>query len=151
MSKNMAKVVQASFDELPAVCMLCQERALEFNFDGFPPPDTESIIDTVYNSYRQAPCFLLKNNDDIIGAAGLMLDTYGWNKKEPFLCDYMVYIKPPYRNIKLADMLETAIIEFADFHGLRLHRFYIAVDRLDARHRFMRRHGYHQTGFVLSR
>ncbi len=147
----MHSIEIASRKDLLRVIELFLKRGEEFDFKMFPPPDLESIIETVTKSFLKAPCFLLKVNGEIVGFAGLTLDAFGWNKHQPFLCDYMVYCLPPYRDINIAKLLYGAILEFADFHGLPVHLHYIATDRKDARLRLMRRLGFENTGFLLSR
>ena len=129
---------------------LCLERAKEFDFEDFPDPDKNAILRNIARNFHLAPCFLLEDNGEVIGFAGLTVTTFFWSD-EKHLSDYMIFIKPEHRNWNVANLLYSAIIEFANLHGLPLHISYICLDRHDARLRMMKRLGFKHTGHLLSK
>lgn len=146
----MIKTRIATPSDFNAIVDLCIERAKEFDFDDFPNPDRKVILYNVARNYNLAPCFLLEKDGELIGFAGLTVTTFFWSD-EPHLSDYMIFIKPEHRNWDIANLLYSAIIEFANLHGLPLHISYICLDRHDARLRMMKRLGFKHTGHLLSK
>lgn len=129
---------------------LCLLRAKEFDFENFPKPDSDVLLTNIARNYNLAPCLLLEENGELIGFAGLTLSTFFWSDK-PYLSDYMIFIKKEHRNMNVANILYSAIIEIANLHGLPLHISYICLDRHDARLRMMKRLGFEHTGHLLSK
>lgn len=139
-------ITKANEDDIPHVINLCFERAKEFDFRTFPKPDIKAIADTVVGHWQNHPCFVFKQNGEVIGFVGLTQDTFWWSK-EPILTDYMVYALPGKRNIEVASALYDAAKSYADEKGMVLALYYIAIDRIEARQRLMRRMGFEVSGF----
>jgi GNAT superfamily N-acetyltransferase len=146
----MINIRTATEYDFKAILDLCLERAKEAEFDLLPEPDEKAILKGIARNFHLAPCFLLEKDGEIIGFAGLTVTTFFWSD-EPHLSDYMIFIKPEYRNWDVANLLYSAIIEFANLHGLPLHISYICLDRHDARLRMMKRLGFKHTGHLLSK
>lgn len=136
--------------DFKTILNLCLERAKEAEFDLLPEPDEQAILRGIARNYHLAPCLLLEDDGEVIGFAGLTMTTFFWSD-EKHLSDYMIFIKPEHRNWNVANLLYSAIIEFANLHGLPLHISYICLDRHDARLRMMKRLGFKHTGHLLSK
>lgn len=143
-------IEKALRSDLPKVVSLQIQRAEEFEFFNlYPKMDLDLVVNNTIDRWQEAPVFLLKDKNLIVGFAGTALDSFYWSS-EKFLTDYMVYILPKYRSIKAVGLLYKAMKDYAKSNNLPLHLTQIGVDKPKVRERLMRRLGFRQTGYIMT-
>jgi hypothetical protein len=99
------------------------------------------MLDKVLASYDLAPCFLLMKDGNIIGMAGLTIETSPWNG-DASLSDYMFYVYPDHRSFKNFSALVEKCKGFAEELNMPL-KFEIGLhDRPEARERLTKMLGF---------
>jgi hypothetical protein len=138
-------------EDLPRVVDLIMQRGDEFDYEsnGFPLPKKHIVADTVYKNWMVSPCFVVKEDNEIVGLASTALFSFGWTD-EPVLSTFMVYILPKHRSFDKIKQLYKAVQSYARLQGILYADDYIAIDRADARARLMRSLGFKQSGFLFT-
>lgn len=141
----------AEKEDLPRVVRLIMKRGEEFDYEksGFPKPELDVLTDTVYRNWMLAPCFVVEEDEEIIGLASTTISTFGWSR-EPYLGMFMVYVLPEKRSFDIIKKLYESVKDYASLQGLLLCDDYIAIDRVDGRRRLMRSLGFKESGFLLT-
>lgn len=149
--KKSFMIRYATKEDLPAVVRLIMERGKEFDYDshGFPRPELDVVTDTVYKNWLISPCFVVENDDKIVGCASTTISTFGWSR-QPYLGMFMVYVLKSHRNYNTIKSLYKSVQDYATLHGLLLCDDYIAIDRVDGRKRLMKSLGFKEAGFLLT-
>lgn len=99
------------------------------------------LLKKIVNSFHLAPCFLLVNDDKIVGMAGFTTVISSHNGVAS-LSDYMFYVEPEFRNHKTLSKLVKAAKDFADKHAMPLKLEFISKNDTKLRERVMRLHGF---------
>jgi GNAT superfamily N-acetyltransferase len=146
--KNPALIEYAIESELPTVLRMYMNALKEIPNIG--EIDPQSCAKTVYDSWLQAPCLLLKESGKIIGFAGLRLSKNLHNFAH-YISEYMFYVEPEYRSVKNAKLLADGAKELSDKMGLEL-RFSHLLQGNDVTSKFklMKRWGYEPYSLAVS-
>lgn len=140
----MIKVKTAIEPELKRVFEL-NEMALDELSDHFPHSINISYANAnIVKHWERAPCFLLKDGEDIVGFYGLMFSTPYCNP-DPVLQDYMFYLLPKYRKLSNINLLTKSARDFSDSIGLPLFLNYQITKDLETQARL-----YKQSGFKIN-
>lgn len=141
----------AKKEDLPRVVSLIMQRGKDFDYEshGFPLPEIDVVADTVYKNWLIAPCFVIRENNEIVGLASTTISSFGWSRV-PYLGIFMVFVLPAYRNYARIRALYKSVQDYATLHGLLLCDDYIAIDRVDGRKRLMKSLGFKEAGFLLT-
>ena len=95
--------------------------------------------------FEKAPCFLLMDDDKIVGFYGLM-ETHGYCSMKPILQDYMFYILPAYRKLANILLICSAAREYAKAVNLPLYLNYQIFRHIKSHKRLMEQAGFEVTG-----
>lgn len=131
----------ANENDLAKVLGLYMTALKEIN-DPYVKPNAEKCARQVLFAWSQAPCVLLEKLGEIIGFAGLKT-VIPDHSDQNIISEYMFYIKPEHRSIKLAKMLSDEVQAVADRFGLPLY-FTHRLNGLSVDHKekFLKRWGY---------
>jgi len=94
--------------------------------------------------WEQAPCFILCDNDKIVGFFGLTMGA-SYHVPKPIISDYMFYILPKYAKFSNIKALCNAARDFADSLGFPIYLNYLFFKDAD-KHKKM----YERLGFKVS-
>lgn len=105
-------------------------------------PDINKCAEEVLQSFNSAPCIVLDDKGDLFGFAGMRCVVPQYSN-EPFLEEYMFYIRPDKRSMKAAKMLSDGVQRLADDNGLDLYMRHGLNGRPAAeKEKFLHRWGY---------
>ena len=146
----MVQIRQALQGDLAKIVDLHFERAKEFNFKNIPKPNADLILKNVLHKWQLAPCFVLEYEGEIVGFAGMTVDTFYWSD-EPYASDYMVFVKKPHRSMEVVKTVYKTMSTFAHQLGVPFRSSHVVTDgRITARMRLMKMLGFSVDGFIFS-
>lgn len=136
----------ATKEDLPRVVELVKAGIEELHFN-YPVQDNV-LADSVYRSFMLAPCFLVRDGNDIVGVASLTLGNFPWSQK-PYLTSNMVYVLPSNRSYSIVRRLYDYIINYAKLQGISYLDNFMGNDKIDGRLRLAQSKGLEQTGISI--
>ena len=136
-------------EELPDVVDLVMHLDEHYGFNGLPRAKKEIVEQTIHENWLQAPCFLVKKDDKIIGFSSTTLGDYGWTD-DKFLTTFVTYVLPEHRKIGIVKELYNAIKKYAKLQGVLLIDAHLATERVDGRRRLLLTQGFKESGFLLT-
>ena len=139
--KACVSVRYADEKDLPQVLAMYLDALKEINDQNIRPNPVKCARQVV-DSYNRAPCVLLEKQGDIIGFAGLDTNIPIYSD-DAYISEYMFYVKPGNRSIKMAKMLSDAVQAVADKFKLPLYFSHILYGLgVDHKEKFLKRWGY---------
>lgn len=109
-------VRQATPKDIPDILDMYKKGLIDLGLDDFK----ESLmLSKIVASYHLAPCFLVEINDKICAMAGLTVNTIS-HSGVASLADYMFYVEPEHRNLKVLNSLVREIKKFAEDNDMPL-------------------------------
>jgi len=142
-------IYSATREDLPTVVELALKIPEEFSFENFPSVDKAKVTEIIFSNWTDAPIFLYKIENEIVGMVGLALDTLWWSN-EPVLQDYMFYIKPEHRSLKVVNALIGAMRDVAKLNDMKVITTFIASDRTDSKRKLFERKGFKESGILMT-
>jgi len=104
--------------------------------------DESVCFKTVTDSWLSAPCIIVKDGEKIIAFAGLSLAASPYSRR-PYLNEYMFYVLPEYRSLKVSKILSEEAKNVADAMGLKISfTHYIGKSDIVKKDKFLKRWGY---------
>jgi len=105
-------------------------------------PSVSKCAREVLVAWASAPCVLLEKAGKIIGFAGLKGNKAAYSD-DPYLEEYMFYVKPAYRSVKAAKSLSDAVQKVAKTHKLPLFMSHmLSGHSVEHKAKFLKRWGY---------
>ncbi len=142
-------IVAATRDDLPAVVSMALKIPDELGFDKLPKKDITKVTEMIFTRWLEAPIFVYKEDGKILGMVGVMVDELWWSN-EKILVDYVFWIEPEHRNLKIMNALIGAVRDFATLNKLPAITTFMSKDRTEAKAELFRRKGYKNAGFIAS-
>lgn len=135
-------VRQAEYKDIPYIAVLYKKALTELGEEYLD----DRVENKVRNSFYLAPCFLLENDDKIVGMAGLTVVHAAWSNAVS-LADYMFFIEKEHRSLKNLSALVQACKDFALSQNLPLRLEFITGTQ-EVRERLFKMHGFDKTVVV---
>lgn len=140
-SKACLSTRYAEFEDLETVFGMYMA-ALSDIKEYVQKPNPDKCRNVVYHSWAAAPCVLVEKDGEIAGFAGLSTATPEYSD-EPFLREYMFYIKPEHRSAKIARYLSECVKEVAKKFNLTLMMSHMVSGHdVAKKDKFLKRWGY---------
>ena len=139
------RVRYAELEDLTTAVQLYMAALKEINLANIEP-DLERCADEVLFSWSQAPCILIEKSGEIVGFAGLKTTMPAYSMQS-IITEYMFYIRPADRSVKLAKILSDECKKVSDRFGLPLFFTHLLNGMtVDHKEKFLKRWGYNPTG-----
>lgn len=135
----------AEHSDLPQVLVMYMAALKELK-SSILEPDLEKCADEVLFSWSQAPCILIEKLGEIVGFAGLKTVIPAYTKQN-VISEYMLFVWPKYRSIKVAKMLSDECQKVSDRFGIPLFfTHFLNGLGVDHKTKFLKRWGYNPLG-----
>ena len=138
---------KATEKDLPKVCnLVCKGISeMDYNPNSVEP---ELVVQAVLDAFKQAPCYVVEKNGEIIGCAPLAFDCSFWSSKR-LLTSLVVYVLPQHRNFGIIKELYECIKKFAKLQGVSYVDIFNGMDKFDVRARLSKAQKLTQVGIVI--
>lgn len=142
-------IYTAEREDLPQIVEMSLKIPEELGFDNFPVEDVGITAKFIYNKWLEYPIFVYRVDDKIVGFIGVSIETMWWSDQE-IVHDYVMYIDPDHRNLKVINSLIGAVRDFAKLNGLPVISHFISNDRTEAKAKLFERQGFKISGFIAT-
>ncbi len=142
-------IYAATREDLPTIVDMALRIPDELGFEKLPPKDPIKVTRQIFERWLEAPIFVYKEDGRILGMVGVTVDEMWWST-EKVLTDYVFYILPEHRSLKVMNALVGAVRDFAKLNKLPVITTFMSSDRTPAKEAIFKKKGFKHAGFIVS-
>ena len=147
-------IFAAKVADLPEICHLALRVPDELGFDNLPQVNNVKVINHIVGSWEECPIFVYRETEDpdskILGFLGVRFEQ-PWFSDKDVLTDYIFYVKPEHRSLKVTNALINAAKDLARLNKTGLVLTMLAnSDSTSAVESLLERQKFIKTGSIMS-
>lgn len=146
---KMGNIFVAKFEDIKEIIKMALNVPEEHGFKNLPKVDLEKVCEYFYERFEEAPIFVYKDEEKILGFVGVSIEEMWWSR-DKVVTDYIFYVDKKYRKPEITEALLGAVKDFAKLNKLPVISYFIANSRIEAKEKLYERNGFTKSGFIAT-
>jgi GNAT superfamily N-acetyltransferase len=142
-------IYAATREDLPKIIKMALNIPEEHGFENLPSVDIIKVTEVFHGNWLKSPIFVYKEDDKILGFVGTIVDSFWWST-EPVLADFVFYVDPKHRSLKVTNALIEAMKDFAKLNKMPVVTHFMSNERTETKEKMFERKGFKKIGFTAS-
>lgn len=143
-------IYQATVEDLPEIIAYSLNIPKEHGFENFPPVDIIKVNNWFFEKWLESPIFVFKGKDGKIqGFVGTQITEFWWSNKR-VVNDFIFYVLPEHRSLKVFNELLRALRDFGKLNDLPVVCNFMSNDRHEIKEKAFERQGFKKSGMIMA-
>lgn len=141
----------ARFEDVKTIIKMAIEADIpkEHGFSSLPKVNIAKVSEFFYDKFAEAPIFIYVENGSIVGFVGVQVESPWWSDQK-VVNDYIIYVDPEYRSLKVFNALVGAMRDFAKLNKMPVISHFMSNDRTETKKVLFEKQDYQISGFIAT-
>lgn len=143
-------IYTAAREDLPEIVAQSLNIPKEHGFENLPSVDIVKVNKWFFEKWLESPIFVYKGEDGTIqGFVGTQVTNMWWSD-DPVINDFIFYVVPEYRSLKVFNALLDALIDMGKLNDMPVICNFMSNDRTELKEKAFERKGFKKSGIIMT-